>query len=181
MDDGILHVGDLSIDRIKSGLFLYYLVRAHERAKNRDLRHRKTELAIKKLGRLNTPLILKHIDRLSGNLQEALTREQEIQAHQKSEEGVHTILKHRITSLEHKLARYLDTHEQRKKRIQELEHKITTKFQTKREMIAHLREDLKKLTKLYHQLKKDKKHSTEDLLRVARKIQALQDKIRLLH
>jgi len=48
-------------------------------------------------------------------------------------------------------------------------------------MIAHLREDIKKLTKLYHQLKKDKKHSTEDLLRVARKIQALQDKIRLLH
>ncbi len=171
---------DRTIDRVKSGLFLYYLARAHQRLGSRELRHRKTEMAVKQLGKLNTPTLRKHVDALRGHLDEALVREKHIQDHQKSEENVHHTLKHKVTQLESQLGRYLDTQETRKKRIEQLEKKIQQRFQTKKETIAHLRSDIQRMTKLYHTLKKDKKHSSEDLLRVARKIQQLQDRVRLL-
>ena len=171
---------DRTIDRVKSGLFLYYLARAHQRLSNREVRHRKTELAVKRLNRIDTPVLRKHIDGLRGHLDEALTREKHIQDHQKSEESVHHTLKHKVTQLESKLGRYLDSQEVRKKRIEQLEKKIQHRFQTKKETIGHLRADIQRMTKLYHQLKKDKKHSSSDLLRVARKIQQLQDRVRLL-
>jgi len=110
---------------------------------------------------------------------EALKRENQIQTHQKGEESVHGELKHKITELERKLTRYLETQEARKQRILELEERIKQKFETKREKINALREDLKKLMKLYAQAKRKKADKTR-LLRIEKRMDQVKCKIAVL-
>ena len=174
-----LEVGDQLIDRTKSSLYLYYLARAMHRVMQRDIMRRKVELSIKQLKKLSTKDLHGHIEQLEGHIVEALQREREIQGHQKSEESVHAELKHKITRLETKLTRYLDTQEARKKRIQELEERIKNKFATKREKIAVLQEDLRRLMKLYHAAKKAQANK-QKLLTIARRMEQIKTKISLL-
>ena len=93
---------------------------------------------------------------------------------------MHIELTHKITKLEHKLGRYLDTQDERKKRVDELERKIKEKFETKRKTVVDSKKDIERLTKLYKEIKKDKKHSTSDLLRVANKIASLKDALKMV-
>ncbi|MBI4146207.1 hypothetical protein HY489_02620 [Candidatus Woesearchaeota archaeon] len=176
-----LDIGDMFIDRVKSSLFLYYLARASQRQDNRQLRHRKEELAVKQMRKLNTNALRGHVKELDTHMTEAIKRERAIQTHQQGEEHVHTELKHKITALEGKLGRYLETQEQRKKRVQELEQKIVQKFKTKKEKINALHQDVSKLTKIYLAIKKSRKHTPEQLLRVAKRIAVLKQRIAMLH
>ncbi len=174
-----LDIGEQLIDREKSSFFLYYLARATHRVMQREISRKKVELSIKQLKKLSTKDLQKNIEELEGHITEAIHREKQIQGHQKGEEGVHGELKHKITRLESKLTRYLETQEERKKRIQELEEKVKQKFQTKREQITELRENLKKLNKLYKEAKKAKAHKPR-LQRIAQKMEQLKTKISML-
>jgi len=151
-----LDVDDQLIDRTKSSMFLYYVARATHRVMKRDVMRKKVALSIKQLKKISTKELRKHVDALEMHITEAIHREKQIQGHQKSEESVHGELKHKITKLESKLGKYLDTQEARKKRMEEIEQKIKEKFATKREKINMLKEDYKKLQKLYNHAKKAK-------------------------
>lgn len=174
-----LDIGDQLIDRGKSSFYLYYLARATHKVMQREISKRKVELSIKQLKKLSTKTLHKHIDELEGHIAEAVHREKQIQAHQKGEESVHGELKHKITKLEHKLTRYLETQEERKERIQELEEKIKHRFSTKREKIAVLKGDYQKLQKLYRQAKKARAPKSK-LQRIKRRMIQLNSKISLL-
>lgn len=175
-----LDLGEQLVDRSKSSLYLYYLARATYRVMQREIAHKKVELAIKQLKKLSTKDLHKHVDELQGHILEAIHSEKQIIAHQKGEEGVHTELTHKITRLEGKLTKYLQSQEARKKRVQEIEEKIKHKFTTKQEKIKQLREDLSGLATLYHKIKKTKKYSPTTLLRVAKRMTELKEKISLL-
>lgn len=176
-----LDLPDQRVDRTKSSVFLYYLARAASKLEHRDVAHKKVKLAINQLKQINDKRLSQHVEELEGHIAEAIAHEKRIKAHQQGEEGVHAELTHKITKLEHKLGRYLDTQEERKKRVDELERKIKEKFETKRKTMVDLKKDIERLTKLYKELKKDKKHSTSDLLRVASKIAALKEAIRMMN
>ncbi len=174
-----LDVGDNLIDRTKSSLYLYYVARATHRQLQREIAHKKVELSIKQLKKISTKDLQKNLEELEGHIVEAIQRERQIQAHQKGEEGVHHELKHKITRLDSKLGRYLDTQEARKKRLQEIEEKIKQKFESKRERITALKEDLTRLLKIYKEAKKAKadKHK---LLMLARRMEQVKNKISML-
>ena len=174
-----LDVGDELIDRTKSSLYLYYVARATHRMMQRQIMQKKVELSIKQLKKLSTKDLHGHIEQLEGHIVEALQKENQIQAHQKGEESVHHELTHKITKLESKLTKYLDTQEARKNRIQELEDKIKSKFATKREKIVALSADLKKLMKLYHEAKKAKSAKPK-LFKIAQRMEQIKNKISLL-
>jgi DNA repair exonuclease SbcCD ATPase subunit len=174
-----LDLGDQLVDRTKSSLYLYYLARATHRVMQREISRKKVELSIKQLKKLSTKDLHGHIEQLQGHIQEAIHREKQIQAHQEGEESIHGELTHKITRLETKLGRYLQTQEARKKRVEELEEKIRNKFETKREKTQNLREDLKRLLKLYKEAKKHKT-SKQQLLRLAQRMDQVRNKISLL-
>jgi len=174
-----LDVDDQLIDRSKSVFFLYYLARATHRLDERDIARKKVELSIKQLKKLSTKDLHGHIEELEGHITEAIHREKQIQSHQKGEESVHGELKHKITKLESKLGKYLDTQEERKKRIMELEEKIKSKFQSKREKTEALRADLNRLLKLYKGAKKAKVPK-EHLLRIAKRMEQVKCRIQVL-
>lgn len=174
-----LEIDDELVDRMKSGLYLYYLAKAMHRQMQREIAHKKVQLSIQQLKKISTKTIQKNLDELQGHVLEALKKENQIQTHQKGEEAVHGELKHKITQLERKLTRYLETQETRKQRIQELEERIKNKFETKREKINALQEDLKKLMKLYGQAKRKKADKTR-LLRIEKRMDQVKCKIAVL-
>lgn len=174
-----LDIDDMLVDRTKSGLYLYYLAKAMHRSIQRDIAHKKVQLSIQQLKKISTKDLQKNLDELQGHVLEALQKEKQIQTHQKGEEGVHGELKHKITELEHKLTRYLETQEARKKRIQELEERIKQKFETKREKITVLKEDLSKLMKLYRATRKTKADKTK-LLKIAQRMEQIRTKIAMV-
>ncbi len=174
-----LDTGDQLVDRTKSSLYLYYLARATHRVMQREIARKKVELSIKQLKKLSTKDLHGHLEQLEGHIVEALHREKQIQGRQTGEDYVHEELKHKITRLETKLGRYLDTQEARKGRIQELEEKIKSKFSTKREKIVSLRADYTRLTRLYHAAKKAKAPNGK-LLRIAKRMEHVKNKISLL-
>jgi len=174
-----LDLNDQLIDRSKSSLYLYYLARATHRVMQREIAHKKVELSIKQLKKLSTKELHGHLEQLEGHIAEAIHREKQIQGQQKGEDAVHGELKHKITRLESKLTRYLESQESRKKRIQELEEKIRNKFSTKREKIQAVKEDLKRMVKLCQQAKKAKVPATR-LLRIAKRIEQARNRISLL-
>jgi len=174
-----LDTGDQLIDRSKSTFFLYYLARATHRLDERDIARKKVELSIKQLKKLSTKDLHGHIEELEGHITEAIHREKQIQANQKGEDSVHGELKHKITKLESKLGKYLETQEARKERIRELEEKIKSKFESKREKIEALRADLNKLLKLYKGAKKAKVPK-QQLLRIAQRIEQVKCRIQVL-
>ena len=176
----VLEIDDQLIDRAKSGFYLYYLARAANKQNQRELMRRKVELSVKQLKKLNTEKLGKNVKEIDSHIEEAVMRERQIQTHQKGEELVHTELKHKITSLEHKLGRYLETQETRKKRIEQIEQKIKHKFATKKEKTAVLRADVQRLIKLYRSIKKERKHAPEELLRVGKRILRLKERIATL-
>ncbi|MEM3154589.1 MAG: hypothetical protein QW165_03440 [Candidatus Woesearchaeota archaeon] len=171
-----LDTGDQLIDRGKSTLFLYYLARAMHKVDERELARKKVNLALKQLKKISTKDLHSHIEELEGHISEAITKEKQILGHQKGEEAVHTELAHKITRLEKKLGKYLQSQEARKKRIEELENKIKSKFESKRERIEILRDGLKKLVKLYHEAKKSNAPK-ERLLGIARRMENIRCKI----
>lgn len=171
-----LDTGEELIDRGKSTLYLYYLAKATQRQLQRDIAHRKVELSIKQLKKISTKALQKNIDELEAHVSEAMSREKELRGFQKEEEKEHTGLKNKITRLEGKLDRYLETQEARKKRMQELEDKITHKFETKKQRIAGLREDLKRAVKLYQSAKKAKADKTK-LQKAEKRIRELMTRI----
>ncbi len=174
-----LDLDDMLVDRTKSGLYFYYLAKATHRQIQREIAHKKVELSIKQLKKLSTKDLQKNLEELQGHIVEAMHREKQIQTHQKGEEAVHGELKHKITELEHKLTRYLETQEARKTRIQELEERIKQKFETKKEKITLLKEDLKKLMKLYAATRKTKADKTK-LLKIAQRIEQIRTKIAIV-
>ncbi|MBS3147757.1 hypothetical protein J4219_02650 [Candidatus Woesearchaeota archaeon] len=175
-----LNLPEERVDRTKSSVFLYYLARASSKLEHRDIAHKKVKLSINQLKQINDKRLSQHVEELEGHIAEALRSEKQIKAHQQGEEGVHIELTHKITKLEHKLGRYLDTQDERKKRVDELERKIKEKFETKRKTVVDSKKDIERLTKLYKEIKKDKKHSTSDLLRVANKIASLKDALKMV-
>lgn len=174
-----LDIGDQLIDRSKSSQFLYYIARATHKHAQREIARKKVQLSIKQLKKISTKNLHKHLEELEGHVTEAIHREKQIQAHQTGEESVHHELKHKITNLEHKLGKYLETQEQRKTRIMELEEKIKHKFQTKKEKTKQLREDLNKLIKLYQSAKKAKVDN-QKLITIAKRIEQVKTRISLL-
>ncbi|MBW2969672.1 hypothetical protein KY319_00960 [Candidatus Woesearchaeota archaeon] len=174
-----LEIDDLLVDRTKSSLILYYLAKATHKQTQREIAKKKVQLSIKQLKKISTKTLQKNLEELEGHIAEAIQREQQIQTRQKGEEAVHGALKHKITQLETKLGRYLETQEQRKKRIQELEEKIKHKFETKREKIQTLKEDLNKLTKMLQSAKKAKANKKR-LERIEKRIKQVKNKITLL-
>ncbi|VVB81689.1 Uncharacterised protein [uncultured archaeon] len=174
-----LEIDDQLVDRTKSSLYLYYLARATHKVMQREIAHKKVQLSIKQLKKLSTKDLQKNLEELEGHITEAIHREKQIQTHQTGEEGVHGELKHKITQLESKLTKYLETQETRKKRVMELEEKIKHKFESKREKIAILKEDLRKLLKLYQQAKKSKVDRNK-LLKIAQRMEQVKCKMAVL-
>lgn len=174
-----LDTGDQLIDRTKSVMFLYYLARATHRVDERELARKKVELSIKQLKKISTKDLHSHIEELEGHIVEAITREKAIQGHQKGEESVHGELTHKITKLENKLGRYLQSQEARKTRIEELENKIKSKFESKKERVEVLRKAMNTLLKLYHEAKKAKAPK-ERLLSIARRMEQIKCRIAVL-
>lgn len=170
---------DMLVDRTKSGQYLYYLARAMHRSIQRDIAHKKVQLSIQQLKKLSTKDLQKNLEELQGHIVEAMHREKQIQTHQKGEEEVHGELKHKITELEHKLTRYLETQEARKTRVMELEERIKQKFETKREKVTVLKEDLSKLLKLYKATRKTKADKTK-LLKIAQRMEQIRAKIAIV-
>lgn len=174
-----LDTGDQLIDRTKSVMYLYYLARATHRVDERELARKKVELSIKQLKKISTKDLHSHIEELEGHIVEAIHREKAIQGNQKGEESVHTELKHKITKLEGKLGRYLDSQEARKKRIEQLENKIKSKFESKHERIQMLRQAMQKLLRLYAAARKSKA-PREQLLHIAKRMENVKNKISVL-
>lgn len=175
-----LDIGEQLIDRSKSSLYLYYIARATHRVMQREIAHKKVELAIKQLKKLSTKDLHKHVDELRQNIIEAIHSEKQILTHQKGEESVHGELSHKIGKLEKKLGRYLETQEARKERVEELENKIKQKFTSKQELLRQLRNDMKRLTKLYNTARKSKNYSKSQLLNISQRIAHFKDRISLL-
>lgn len=171
-----LDIGDTLIDKDKSSLYLYYLTRAFHREELRTLHHKKTELAIKRLKKLSTKNIHKHLDELHRTMKEALAREWHIQHRQEHQADVHQDLKHKIGKLEHKLTRYLTSQEARKRRIQALEEKIKHKFDSKQDRLKQLKTDYRKLLALYTAAKKAKTDKNR-LLTLARRLDHIKQRI----
>ena len=174
-----LDIGEQLIDRGKSSLYLYYVARATHRVMEREISRKKVEIALKQLKKLSTKDLHKHLEALEAHIKEAIHREKQIQGSQKGEDLVHGELKHKITKLESRLGRYLETQEARKERMQELEDKIKTKFSSKKERISELKSDYKRLMKLYQQAKKSKA-SKSKLLRIAKRMEQLKARISTL-
>ena len=173
-----LEIDDELVDRTKSSLFLYYIARATHKLMQREIARKKVDLSIKQLKKISTKDIQKNLEELEGHITEAIHREKQIIGHQAGEESVHAELKHKITRLDEKLTKYLETQEARKKRVVELEEKIKQKFETKREKINALKEDLKKLMKLYAQAKREKDKTR--LLRIAKRMEQIRCRIGVL-
>lgn len=128
-----LDVGDQLVDREKSKIFLHYLASATKKMQERELRHRKTELAVHQLKKLDTEHLDKELGTIEDHLQKALRQEKMLLDHQKKEGHANDELQHKIKKLEHKLTRYVQTEHARKRRIRELELKIKTAHTHKNE------------------------------------------------
>ena len=70
-----LNVGDDLVDREKSKLFLHYLARAAKKTDERELRHRKTEIAVKQLKKLDTERLSGELSNIEDHVQKALRQE----------------------------------------------------------------------------------------------------------
>ena len=174
-----LEIDDQLIDRTKSSLYLYYIARATHKVIQREIAHKKVQLSIQQLKKISTKDLQKNLEELEGHITEAIHREKQIQTHQQGEEDVHGELKHKITRLESKLTKYLETQEARKTRVIELEDKIKQKFESKREKIALVKEDLRKLLKLYLHAKKTKADKNQ-LLKIAQRMEQARNRIAVL-
>jgi len=71
-----LDVGDQLVDREKSRIFLHYLANAAKKVQERELRHRKTEIAVKQFNKLDTVHLDKQLGTIEDHLQQALRQEQ---------------------------------------------------------------------------------------------------------
>lgn len=171
-----LDIGDDLIDRGKSALFLTYLGRSARKQAEREFAHKKVQLALNQLRKLSTKNLHKHLDDLEIHLKDAIAREKAIQTNQRSEEDFHRDLKTRISHLEKKLERYLETQKQRQERIERIEHKVKSHFQTKKERINELKKHYFNLQKLLRTAKKDK-HDKRKIGTIERRIGLIKARI----
>lgn len=119
-----LDTGDQLVDREKSKILLHYLAKASRKWDERDLRHRKTEIAVNQFKKLDTERLSKELGTIEDHLQKALRQEKLLAEHQAKEGHDHDDIQHKIKKLEHKLTRYVQTEHARKRRVRELDLKV---------------------------------------------------------
>ena len=119
-----LDVGDELVDREKSRIFLHYLAKSSKKWDERDVRHRKTEIAVQQFKKLNTKEIEGQLGTIEDHLQKALRQEKMLAEHQQKEGHTHDELQSKIKRLEHKLTRYAQTGAARRRRVRELDLKV---------------------------------------------------------
>jgi len=157
---------------------LHYLGHAMKRQKQREFAQQKLKAQITQLKKISTDKLQGHLEELEKRIAETMHIERKILKTQTQEDKLHQNLKNKISRLEGKLGKYIETTEERKKRIQELEDKISEKTKKKQEAILEIKEAIHKMEKIYEEAKKSKKYKPKQLQKIRKRINKLKEKLK---
>lgn len=159
-------------------LMLSHIGRALKHYNERQFAREKLRVELKKLRKISTKSMKKHVQGLEHSIGEAIRKEQRIFKHQQKEDIFHGDIKERIAELEARLAKYLTIHEARAQRVRLLESALATESKTKLEQVGLIKKSLSRAEKILKSAAKDKRHPKGEIAATKALIDRIRKKVR---
>lgn len=165
------------IDLGKARTMLYYLGQGLRSLQHRDEQKQKLHVVLKQLKNLNTETVKTEIGRVEGELKELIEKENRILRRQGKEENLHEKISRKITVLEHKLGRYIQTRHKQHSRRKELEAKVRRVYDVPK--LMRIKDRLEILHKKLNEIHSRKEISIERFNQMQGKISRLKRMVKI--
>ncbi len=160
-----------NVDLQKARIMLYYLGNGLERLQHREEQKQKLQIVLKQLKQVNTETVKAEISRVEDELKELIEKENRIIRRQGREENLHEKISRKISVLEHKLGRYIQTRHKQHFRRKELEAKVRRAYDVPK--LMRIKDRLEMMQKKLYSIHERKEISIERFHQIQAKITRL--------
>ena len=169
-----------SFDVPKARMVLYYLGRAGNKLRERELAREKVRVAIRQIRKISTKEMKQDIENLERSIAQALSKEKRILAVQRDEAMAHDTLAGKIDMLQQRLETYLKAAKSREAHVRSIEQRVLAVTRPHMAKLLALKEGLVELERKYRAEKESGDYDEEELARVEQQIRALKARVKML-